>query len=156
MLRWLLILLTFSLAGAVSSLPFVLRADNVMDTAAQLIPAAATAAAVCGTLFWRAFSPETSARWRAPAAGAVAGLVAHPIMWLLITIQTGSSVGISAEQMVAGGILATMFFSLFSMVIYGPVTMLTGALTGWFLNRFLLNTRFTGAVTPPLVGHKLP
>lgn len=126
----------FAGAGALSALPFVLAADFPAQSARQLLAPAALSGGVVGTLAWALLVSAGSPRWRAPLAGALTGLLAHPPLWVWIGLGIGADMGRGGSGLWRGALLSSLFFSLFSAIAYGPLTISLGALVGWWLGRW--------------------
>lgn len=124
----------FALAGVVATLPFVLRADDTMATFTILAWPAAVAAALTGTAMWAALVWARREKPLPALAGALAGVFAHPIVWFLVALQEAFAMG-DSPQVVLGSMLTSAFFSVFSMVAYGPLTAGLGALVAWGIAR---------------------
>lgn len=127
----------FAAAGALATLPFVLASESPGDSASMLVPAATVSAGLLGAMMWRLVVVGGGPGWRGAAAGALTGLGAHPLMWAILGLGVGAEVGMPAGDLATGTVASAMFFSVFSMVIYGPFTAALGALVGWGLGRAL-------------------
>ncbi len=126
--------LAFGVAGA-SSAVFVLW--YARGTGWWLIPVGATLSAfLCGVFSWRVFSSRNGdiSYLRAGLAGALAGVVSHPVTWylaILLSLVTG--VTGYGEMRVLGpgdGLWASLVFSFWSLLLAGWITVPLGAVTG--------------------------
>lgn len=124
----------FAIAGLIATLPFVLRADAPQASFATLGWPAAVSAALTGAGMWAALVWARREKPLPALAGALAGVFAHPVLWFLVALQEAFAMGDSA-QVVLGSMLTSAFFSVFSMVAYGPLTAGLGALVAWGLAR---------------------
>lgn len=84
---------------------------------------------------WALLVGHRPERWRPPTAGALAGVLAHPPMWAMVSLVVGQEVGMAPAEQATGAFVSAALFSVFSMIIYGPLTVLAGALVGWLLGR---------------------
>lgn len=125
----------FSAAGGLCALPFVLASEVPAQTARQMLVPAAVAGGLAGTLTRAFLVSEEAPRWRAPFAGGLAGLLAHPLLWVWIGVAVGGEMGKGGGALLAGALLSSLFFSIFSAIAYGPLTVTVGALVGWWLAR---------------------
>lgn len=127
--------LAFALAGAVATLPFVVRADDPAGVATRLVPTASSAAAILGAITWWVAGDRGTRGWHGAAAGAFVGLFAHPLMWALLHLVIGAEAGTRIGMTVGGTLGGAIFFGFFSALAYGPFTTTLGALVGWGLGR---------------------
>lgn len=130
--RLLVVGCAFALAGGLATAPFLMAAENPAHSARMLVPAAAIAV---GTLTWALMVLPTKGSWMATVAGSITGLLAHPVMWALISIPVGFEMDAPAVQQASGAVLSGAFFGLLSALAYGVVTVPLAALVGWLLGR---------------------
>lgn len=143
----------FAVAGALATLPFVVASDRPGNNALMLIPAAVLAALLVAPPLWRLLVVGRTENWRGPVAGGLVGLLAHPLMWMIISLRVGAEMGSDVATVVSGSLLGGAFFGLFGMVVYGPLTVPLAGLVGWLLGRSttlrgLLKSEATGPDTP--------
>ena len=133
--RYVLVGLAFAVAGVLATTPHLLAADDPMDSARMLAPAAAMAAFAVGCATWALLVSGDRRPWMATLAGAITGVLAHPVMWALISIEIGDEMGVGLIQHVGGTMLSGAFFGMFSALAYGVVTVPLAAFVGWLLGR---------------------
>jgi hypothetical protein len=98
-----------------------------------LVACAVAAAAVTGTVLWRAVVRRNDAGpWRGLAAGLLTGVVCHPVFCLFFGIYTLVREGGAASPGRTVSFLSTMvMFSGSSLVLYGWVSAPAGMLLGF-------------------------
>lgn len=133
--RFFIVGCAFAVAGALATAPFLLATDAPGDNARLLVPAAALAAFAVGIAMWGMLVSPGGRPWTAPVAGALTGLISHPVMWALMSIPIGMEMNAGALQQAGGTVLSGAFFGLFSALTYGLVTVPLAAVVGGLLGR---------------------
>jgi hypothetical protein len=130
----------FAMAGLICGLPIVgMTPGGTLGSGWGAFPGYSAAGAfLSGLAVWRT---DFSGRgwWRGALAGAACGLVAHPVTWYVMIcanwamISAGLSPGPSAGQTPLNpvdGLAGAVTFSIFSVLVMGPITVPAGAVVG--------------------------
>ena len=104
------------------------------------IPFAAFAAFAVGAVAWRWISP-LKLRWSGAVAGAVAGLASHPLAWYAFIVAawvSGAKSSLSEPTVnPLEAVPAALFFTAWSWLFTGWLTVPIGAALGYGLSRVL-------------------
>lgn len=126
--------LAFALAGAMCASVVLILSPHEDPKLGGLIVTAAAGSFLTAAPVWRLIvRPGLEGFWRGLIAGGVIGLLAHPMTWcLLMWFWVPNSASREPIEFFAAPI-AALFFSFWSLLILGWISVPFGAIVGGFM-----------------------